>query len=103
MLIVGKQALKNMYDVLCDTYSMHIQGIHSQVIGVQVKRFKKRLHGNFLALQNMHHSIWIHTVGLLDEAEEMLLVHAGGSMDVSIHLHQREQINVKNSDIRLKK
>lgn len=95
MVILSKQALKNLYDVLCDTYSMHIQGIYSQVIGVQMKRFKKLLHGNFLALQNMHHPIWIHTVGLLDEAEKVLLVHAGGSMDVSINLHQREQINVK--------
>lgn len=72
----------------CGTYSMHIQGIHGQVIRMQVERSEKFLHGHFLALQNVHHPIRVHAVGLLDETQKMLLVHAGGSMDVSINLCQ---------------
>lgn len=65
---------------------MHIQGVDSEVIGVQVEGGEQLLHGHFLALGNVHHAVSIHAVRPLDETEQMLLVHAGRRMDVSVYL-----------------
>lgn len=68
------------------TYSVHIQGVHSEVIGVQVKGLKELLHGDLFPFQLVHDAIGVHAVGLLDEAQQVLLVHAGGGVDVGVHL-----------------
>lgn len=68
------------------TYSVHIQGVHGEVIRVQVQWLKKLLHGYFFPLKLVHDAVSIHAVGFFDEAQQMLLVHAGGSVDVGVHL-----------------
>lgn len=73
------------------TYSVHIQGVHSEVIGVQVKGIKELLHGDLLPFQLVHYTLRVHAVGLLDEAQQVLLVHAGGSVDVGVHLEWQER------------
>lgn len=65
---------------------MHIQRVHSEVVGVQVERLEQLSHGDFLPFKLVHNTVSIHTVRPLDEAQQMLLVHAGSSMDVSVHL-----------------
>lgn len=69
---------------------MHIQGVHGQVVGVQVERLKERLHGDLLAFQFVHHTVGVHTIRLLNEAQQVFLVHAGGSVDVSVNLEKSE-------------
>lgn len=74
---------------------MHIQGVHSQVIRVQVERLEELLHGDLLPSKVVHNAVGIHAVRLLDEAQQVLLVHAGSSVDVGVHLgprRGREQI-----------
>lgn len=73
------------------TYSMHIQWIHSQVVGMQIEGGEDFLQSYVLALDIVHHSVSIYSVGLLDEAQKMLLVHAGSSMDVSVDLQRKQK------------
>lgn len=67
-------------------YSVHVQGVHGEVVRVQVKGLKKLLHCYFFPLKLVHDAVGIHAVGLLDEAQQMLLVHAGRGVDVCVHL-----------------
>ena len=56
---------------------------------MQLKETEEFLHRHFLALELVHHAVGVHTVGPLDEAKEMLLVHAGRCVDVSVDLQGR--------------
>lgn len=53
---------------------------------MQVERLKECLHGELSAFKVVHNSVSVHAVRLLDEAKQVLLVHAGGCVDVSVHL-----------------
>lgn len=53
---------------------------------MQIEGGKDFLQSHVLALDVVHHSVSIDAVGLLDEAQKMLLVHAGSGMDVSVDL-----------------
>ncbi len=68
---------------------MHIQGVHSEVIRVQVKGLEELLHSDLSPLKVVHNAVSVHAVRLLDEAQQVLLVHAGGSVDVGVHLEGR--------------
>lgn len=70
------------------THSVHIQWVHSEVVWMQVKGLKELLHGDLLPFEVVHYTFSIHTVRLFDEAQQVLLVHAGSSMDVSVHLER---------------
>lgn len=65
---------------------MHIQGVHSEVIRVHVKALKELLHSDLPPFEVVHDAVSVHAVRLLDEAQQVLLVHAGSSVDVSVHL-----------------
>lgn len=65
---------------------MHVQGVHGEVVRVQVEGLEKRLHGHFLPVQLVHNAVGVHAVGLFDEAQQVLLVHAGRGVDVGVHL-----------------
>lgn len=74
---------------------MHIQGVHSEVIRVQVKGLEELLHGDLSPFKFVDDAVGVHAVRLLDETQQVLLVHAGGSVDVGVHLERqrgREQI-----------
>lgn len=68
------------------TYSVHVQGVHGEVIRVQVEGLEELLHRQFFALKLVHDAVSIHAVGFFDEAQQMLLVHAGRGVDVGVHL-----------------
>lgn len=68
------------------TYGVHVQRVHRQVIRVQVERLEQLLHGDLAAVELVHDALGIHAVSLLDEAQQVLLVHAGGGVDVRVHL-----------------
>lgn len=68
---------------------MNIQGIHCQVIGVQIEFLVKLFQGELCALGIINNTVGIHVVGFLDETQKMLLVHAGCSMDVCVHLRSQ--------------
>lgn len=73
------------------TYSMHIQWVHGEVIRVQIEGSKELLHCDFFPFQFVHNTVSIHTIRFLDEAQQVLLVHAGGSVDVGVHLKGRSR------------
>lgn len=51
------------------THSVHIQGIDSEVIGVQLEVGEQLLHGHIFALYVLHYTVSVHLVRLLDEAQ----------------------------------
>lgn len=73
------------------TYSVHVQGVHGEVIRVQVKGLEKLLHCYFFPLKFVHDAVSIHAVGFFDEAQQMLLVHAGRGVDVGVHLEGQQR------------
>lgn len=73
------------------TYSVHVQGVHGEVIRVQVKVLEKLLQCYFFPFKLVHDAVGIHAVGLFDEAQQMLLVHAGRGVDVCVHLEGQQR------------
>lgn len=53
---------------------------------MQVQGLKELLHGDLSPVKFVHNALSIYAVRPLDEAQQMLLVHAGGSVDVGVHL-----------------
>lgn len=71
---------------------MDIQGIHCQVVGLQFELLEELFQGELFALGIIDHTVGIHKVGFLDETQKVLLVHAGCSMDVRVHLGKQGQL-----------
>lgn len=53
---------------------------------MQVEGLEELLHGDLFSFKFVHDTVRVHTVRLLDEAQQVLLIHAGSSMDVGVHL-----------------
>lgn len=53
---------------------------------MQVEGLVELLHGDLATFEVVHDPVCIEAVRLLDEAQQVLLVHAGRSVDVSVHL-----------------
>ena len=68
------------------TYSVHIQRVHGEVIRVQVEGLEQLLHGDLPAVELVHDAVGVHAIRPLDEAQQVLLVHAGGGVDVGVNL-----------------
>lgn len=73
------------------TYSVHVQGVHCEVVRMQVQGLEELLHGDLLALQLVHYAFGVHAVRFLDEAQQVLLVHAGSSVDVGVDLGRQRR------------
>jgi len=67
-----------------------VQGVDGEVVGVQVEALEELLQGHVLALQVVDDAVGVHAVRAFDEAQQVLLVHAGGGVDVGVHLQARE-------------
>ena len=65
---------------------MDVQRVHGEVVGVQVQPLEQLLQGHVLPVHFPHHALGVHTVRVLDEAQQVLLVHAGRRVDVGVHL-----------------
>lgn len=63
---------------------MHIQNIDIKIVSVQLHVLKHHLEGDGLSIFDVHHLIRLRPQGFLDEAEEMLLVHARRRVDVGV-------------------
>lgn len=56
-----------------------------------MERLEQLLHGDLAALELVHDALGVHAVSLLDEAQQVLLVHAGGGVDVGVHLGEERE------------
>lgn len=68
------------------THSVHVQRVHAQVEGRQVHALKHLHQRLLLPLFYVHNLLRVLFHGSLDEAQKVLLVHAGGGVDVRVHL-----------------
>lgn len=72
-------------------YSMDVQGVHGEVIGVHVEAAEDLLQRHLLAALLQDHAVGLRLVGGLYELQQVLLVHAGGGVDVRVHLRGEER------------
>jgi len=64
-----------------------VEHVDGQIVGRQVHRLEHLLEGHGLAALGLADGrVGLRLEGLLDEAEEVLLVHAGGGVNVGVHL-----------------
>lgn len=69
---------------------MDVQRVDSEVVGVHVEGSEDFFQRDLLAALLQDHAVGIHLVGGLYKLQQMLLVHAGGSMYVCVHLNSDE-------------
>lgn len=70
------------------THRVHVQGVHTQVKGCQVHGLKHLHERLTLASFHMHNFLRVLLHGPFDEAQKMLLVHAGRSVNVCVDLQK---------------
>ena len=69
------------------TYCMNVQHVDGEVVGRQVHRLEDLVQGHRLpVLGQADGRVGLGLERLLDEAQQVLLVHAGGRVDVGVHL-----------------
>jgi len=68
------------------SYGVHVQGVHTEVEGRQVHVLEHVHEGLAMATLHVHDLPGVLLHRPLDEAQKMLLVHAGGRVYVRVHL-----------------
>lgn len=68
------------------THRVDVQRVHSEVIGVHVQAVEHLPQGNLPAMLLRHNSVGLRLIRVLDEAQQVLLVHTGRCVDVRVHL-----------------
>ena len=98
---------------------MNVQHIHGEVVRSQVHRRKHFVHRHLVAtihanlsrarlessfsvdlLQHLFFAVCLQR--LLDKSEQVLLVHGGGSVDVSVHLDEKQVVEVLDEKLTLR-
>ena len=73
------------------TYCMNVEHVDGEVVGRQVHRLEDLVQGHRLpVLGQADGRVGLGLERLLDEAQQVLLVHAGGRVDVGVHLKMRQ-------------
>lgn len=73
------------------SHSMHVQGVHAQVERCQVHALKHLHERLTFPSLHMNYLLGIFLHGPFDEAQQVLLVHAGRSVNVCVHLIQTNE------------
>lgn len=68
---------QQLLKALPKTYRMDIKSVHTKIVGCEIHGLKDLLKSLFLALLHMNNFFQVFLHSPLDEAQEMLLVHAG--------------------------
>lgn len=67
---------------------MYVQRVDSEVIRVHVEVVENLSEGHPSPSLVHHHALRLCLIGFLDEGQQVLLRHAGSSMDVCVHLRE---------------
>ena len=76
------------------SYSVTVQHVDSEVIRGQIHRLEHLVEGHDLVVDLAHTDLGICLDALLDEPEEMLLVHAGRTVNVGVHFSHVVEISM---------
>lgn len=68
------------------TDRVHVEGVHAQVVGREVHALEDLTQCLLAALLHVHDLLQVPLHRPLDEAQQVLLVHAGRGVDVRVHL-----------------
>lgn len=67
---------------------MHVQRVHGQVVRIHVEFAEDLSQREFASALLQHDSLGLGLGRGLDELQQVLLVHAGRRVDVSVHLRR---------------
>lgn len=67
-------------------YRVHVQRVHSQIVGVHVQAVENLLERHLPPGLFQHNPVSVMVVGFLNEGQEVLLGHAGSRVNVCVHL-----------------
>ena len=73
---------------------MDVQRVHSEVVRVHVQAVEHLPQGDLPAPLLGHCPVGLRLIRVLDEAQQVLLVHAGSCMDVHVHLSHTIEVSV---------
>ena len=79
------------------SYSMHIQRVHSKVIGVLIETVENLLESHLLSSLFQHHTVSTSLICFLDEGQQVFLRHAGSCMNMRVHLIERNNVYVQST------
>lgn len=65
---------------------MHVECVHTQVVGSEIHALEDLPQRLLAALLHVHDLLQVPLHRPLDEAQQVLLVHAGRGVDVRVHL-----------------
>jgi len=82
---------RNRFDRFSFSYSVHVQRVHGEVVGVHAEVVEDFLERELLAALLQDHAVGLRLVRGLDELQQVLLVHAGGGVDVRVHLRRESE------------
>ena len=68
------------------SHRVAVQHVDGEVVGGEVHGLEDLVEGHHLVVDLANPHLGVCLDALLDEPEEVLLVHAGGAMDVGVHL-----------------
>ena len=73
---------------------MTVQHVNGEIIGSQVHGLEDLIESHDLAIDLAHPNIPVRLQTLLDKAQQMFLVHAGSSVDVSVDLPDQSEHSI---------
>lgn len=79
------------WECVMGSYSVHVQRVDGEVVGVHVKVVEDFFERDLLAAFLQNHPVRLRLVRALYELQQMLLVHAGSGVYVGVHLCLTEQ------------
>mmetsp|Transcript_19321 Transcript_19321/g.48599 ORF Transcript_19321/g.48599 Transcript_19321/m.48599 type:complete len:215 (+) Transcript_19321:1032-1676(+) len=98
-VILQVELVKAVEDVLV---GVHIEGVDVEVVRRQVQALKNLFQGQVLAVAEDHHLVGLLLQLGFYEAQQVLLMHAGRVVDVSVHLAYIVEVTVWGSLLRQK-
>ena len=96
-VVLQVEPIKAMEGVI----GMHIQRVNAQIIGSQIQRHKHLPQRQEAPIAEDHGFIGVLLELVLDEAQQVLLVHAGAVVHVSVHLTAVVEVAVRHRLLRL--
>ena len=76
-------------------YRMAVQHVDGEVIGCEVHGLEDLVKGHDLVVDLAHPDISVRLDALLDEAQQVLLIHAGRAVDVGVNLENIFPLKLK--------
>ena len=80
----------------CVCVRVTVQHVDGEIVGSQVHGLEHLVEGHHLPIDLAHSNLSVRLQAFLDEPQQVLLVHAGGGVDVGVHLPHIVEVPVRH-------